>query len=356
MNLANDLFMLMFSLTKLSSKKQILDLYEDALQTLLQGCKVQFSSKTAKDAFEIKTSNSSFGFIKIYNLEKLSKDQIALVKNSVHMLAIFLERIELNNRLKKEIEVLDGLAKDRLEVVEKTVQELKNARTASLNLIEDLTEEISRRKIFEAKLRESEERYKTLFQSASDFIFLHEFSQDKSPGNFIEVNDLVLKRLGYTKSEIKKLGPTSIIAESDLEKVPDETKALQQNKNLIFNKNLVCKDGTYIPVEINAHIVERNNESIVISIGRDVSERIKAEKELKENEERLKLALHGGDLGLWDWNIKTNEVIMNDRWANMLGFKLEEIHLSYGIICKQYNLKFFLVKFNFPICSVLINI
>ena len=47
--------------------------------------------------------------------------------------------------------------------------------------------------------------------------------------------------------------------------------------------------------------------------------------ELAESEERLKLALEGGELGLWDWHIPSGRVIFNERWAHMLGYRLDEI-------------------------------
>jgi len=43
-------------------------------------------------------------------------------------------------------------------------------------------------------------------------------------------------------------------------------------------------------------------------------------KELQLSEERLKMVLEGSDQGFWDWNVETNEVKRNDRWAQMLGY------------------------------------
>ncbi|MBM4134624.1 MAG: PAS domain S-box protein [Nitrospira sp.] len=54
-------------------------------------------------------------------------------------------------------------------------------------------------------------------------------------------------------------------------------------------------------------------------------ERKKAEEALQESEQRLELALHGGDLGTWDWQVPSGAVIFNQRWAGMLGYTSEEI-------------------------------
>ena len=52
----------------------------------------------------------------------------------------------------------------------------------------------------------------------------------------------------------------------------------------------------------------------------DVTDKKKMEMELKENKKRLQMAIEGGDLGLWDWNIPTGKVIFNHKWADMLGY------------------------------------
>ncbi len=59
-------------------------------------------------------------------------------------------------------------------------------------------------------------------------------------------------------------------------------------------------------------------------------ERKRAEEALRESERRLDLALRGANLGLWDWNIRTGETVINERWAETLGYVLSEIkpHIS----------------------------
>lgn len=47
--------------------------------------------------------------------------------------------------------------------------------------------------------------------------------------------------------------------------------------------------------------------------------------QLEEGRERFELALLGADLGTWDWNVATGDVIYNDRWAEMLGYTLDEM-------------------------------
>ena len=54
-------------------------------------------------------------------------------------------------------------------------------------------------------------------------------------------------------------------------------------------------------------------------LDRDVARRALAERNLRDNEQRLRLALRGGDLGLWDWDARTGQLTVNERWLTMLG-------------------------------------
>ena len=71
-------------------------------------------------------------------------------------------------------------------------------------------------------------------------------------------------------------------------------------------------------------IVWENQAAYLITL-RDVTERKRAEEELRQSEERWQLALRGNNDGIWDWNVRTNEVFFSSRWKEMLGFEDHEI-------------------------------
>ena len=58
----------------------------------------------------------------------------------------------------------------------------------------------------------------------------------------------------------------------------------------------------------------------------DVTDHYDLEEELKENKDRLQLVLKGGEVGTWDWNLDSGEIIYNKTWAKMLGYKLKEVY------------------------------
>jgi two-component system, sensor histidine kinase and response regulator len=61
------------------------------------------------------------------------------------------------------------------------------------------------------------------------------------------------------------------------------------------------------------------------TIARDISAERESAAALTRSEQQLALALHGAELGLWDWQVSTGRVSFNARWAGMLGYRAEEV-------------------------------
>ena len=89
---------------------------------------------------------------------------------------------------------------------------LNDGKKITLSVIK----EISKRKNAELELRESEYKFKMLFNSANDAVFVTQLSPEKSYGDFIEVNDVACNRLGYTKEEFLLLSPSGIISQKSI--------------------------------------------------------------------------------------------------------------------------------------------
>jgi len=81
-------------------------------------------------------------------------------------------------------------------------------------------------------------------------------------------------------------------------------------------------DGTTFPQELSLTSV---GNGALVCVVRDITEQREREKELREVKERLELAVEGANLGIWDWDMTTDEVEFNEQWALMLGYSPEDI-------------------------------
>ncbi len=90
------------------------------------------------------------------------------------------------------------------------------------------------------------------------------------------------------------------------------------------------RDGHEIPLEISLTEARIGDRRFVIGVARDASQRVETMAALRESEERLELAIRGAGLGLWDWDIRAGTIRHNERWAEMLGYALEELDPSFA--------------------------
>ena len=166
-------------------------------------------------------------------------------------------------------------------------------------------------------LKRSEGQYRELIALASDGIFVADLE-----GRFTEVNDAGCRLLGLSREEIVGKTIMDFILPEDKERLFSHRERFLKGDTDLGEWMLRRKDGTYLPVEVSAKILP---DGRWLAIDRDISERKRAEETIWQVQERWYLALKGANLGSWDWNIATGEVVSNARCAEMRGFRPEEI-------------------------------
>lgn len=182
--------------------------------------------------------------------------------------------------------------------------------------------DITSTKLFEIKLQTEN----NIFESFMDLVPGSIYFKDLQ-SRFTHVNKAKAEKHGCEKSEL--------IGKSDFDFYPHEVALIKYNdeQNIIENKSVINKDeiietakGKYFIRTLKAPYFDENRNVIgTFGISWDITDLKNSEKQLKDNSERLEMALLGSGSGLWDWNIQTGEEYYSERWATMLGYELHEI-------------------------------
>ena len=137
--------------------------------------------------------------------------------------------------------------------------------------------DITMQKQAEAKLRDSEVRFRTLFNSIGDIVLVHPLTgQDGRLGQFIEANDAAFEQLGYSREELFAMTPLDL-DEPGVYPSREDVEAFKcharETGHVMFERVHVAKNGRRIPVEISLHVFELQGVEMMLSVVRDITER-----------------------------------------------------------------------------------
>jgi len=198
---------------------------------------------------------------------------------------------------------------------------LKGERDIGICFIQDITE----RKRAEEALKESERRFRALFDNTPDGIVL----ADPENRKFTMGNETFYQMLGYNSDEIQNLGVMDIHPAEEVNHSADQfEKLLRKEIAVAENIPVKRKDGSIFFADIRAFLVSLAGKTYLTGIFRDITERRLAEDALKISKDRLLFATEGANLGVWNWNIVTGELIWSDKCKALFGIRPDET-MSY---------------------------
>ncbi len=178
------------------------------------------------------------------------------------------------------LELLDAENKPHLLEISEVPVFNENKELVS---VEGLAHDITEKYQAEELIKEKEEKYRMLFNRASDFIFLYEIDKKTNKaGKFIEVNDYTLHKLGYTREELLQLSPRDLVYNNSWE-IHDE----EGRESATYERTWQSKEGIFIDIEISTHKFRIKKNDVAIAVARDITERKKAEEEIRFMNEEL---------------------------------------------------------------------
>jgi diguanylate cyclase (GGDEF)-like protein/PAS domain S-box-containing protein len=170
--------------------------------------------------------------------------------------------------------------------------------------------------------QEALQRFDRLFHGSPALMTVNSVPE----GRFTDVNEAYLAAFGYSREEV--LGRTAV--DLGLFADPQEYAVVAQALELcgrVTNHELKVRrhDGTLLDGLLFAELIESQGSQHVLTVMIDQTERKRAEEQLRVSEERLARAVEGSGVGLWDWQVQGGEVVLNERWAEIIGYTLAEL-------------------------------
>ena len=135
------------------------------------------------------------------------------------------------------------------------------------------------------ELRESEERYRELFENAKDATYVHDLS-----GRYTSVNRAAEKLTGYTRADILGKKFTHFVPQEQIENFREHfCRKLVDEGETSYESEVITKDGRRIAVEVSSHLIYENGVAVAVQgAARDISERRAAEEKVKATSEQLR--------------------------------------------------------------------
>jgi PAS domain S-box-containing protein len=186
--------------------------------------------------------------------------------------------------------------------------------------------DITARRQAEIALQESEARYRAFMENFPGIAF-----QGKVSYQPLFQHGALEEITGYRERDFREGDLTwhDLIYAEDLSIVKESTDrltAIPHHKET-REYRIVRQDGALRWVrETIQNLVDENDDIYAVQgVLYDITLRKRAELALRESEERLVLAVEGTGVGLWDWQVQTGDLVLNARWAAMIGYTLEEL-------------------------------
>jgi PAS domain S-box-containing protein len=207
-----------------------------------------------------------------YSREEFAKLRIADIDPVDSQEAIQKKINEILIQGKAEHEVRHKTKRGAIRDVHVITQVLKlSGKTVFHTIWRDITEQ----KRAEEAIRHNEDKFRTLFDSADDAVFVL-----TPEGNFIDINRTAHERLGYTKHELLSMHVSQLHSRRLRGEVAQKIALVREQGHAVVESEHVKKDGTIMPVEINARFMDYSGKKVIFSIIRDITGRKKAEEEL----------------------------------------------------------------------------
>ncbi|MFC1783616.1 PAS domain S-box protein [Planctomycetota bacterium] len=172
----------------------------------------------------------------------------------------------------------------------------------------------------ERTLRESEERYRTIFDGSRDAVFIA--AED---ARFVEVNEAAVALTGYSGEELKEMTIPDLHEEEDTHAYQQFFHRIMSGEQITSEAKILRKDGIKVDTEFSNRRIMMGDTAYMHTVARDITERKRAEEALRESEEKYRSLFEGSLHPITIYDRNANIVMLNKVGADNFKRSLNEI-------------------------------
>ncbi|MDZ7859159.1 MAG: PAS domain S-box protein [Candidatus Krumholzibacteriota bacterium] len=170
------------------------------------------------------------------------------------------------------------------------------------------------------RLKHSEQKFRGIFHGYNDAVFIHDLS-----GQFLEVNQVACRRLGYSREELLRMTPMDLDVGEYAGSGPQRFQDVDQQGSLVFESVHRRKDGSTIAVEISSRKIDYEGKSCILSIARDITARKQSEEALRRSENYYRAIFETSGTAMFIIEVDTIISHANSYFEELSGYSKQEV-------------------------------
>ena len=187
-------------------------------------------------------------------------------------------------------------------------------------VLQGLFHDITERKKAEEALRESETRFRTLFEAIPDTVLVHD-----DEGTILHINEIGAHRLEWSAKDLVSKNLRAIVTPENRASIADHIRETHKIGWCRFETTYASRSGWQIVAEVNERLIKFGKEKAILSVARDITGRKRTEETLRESEERFRLAFENANTGVCLVDLEGNLTRVNTKMCEIFGYTNKEL-------------------------------